>query len=123
RTHAPLPVGARPQPVPPERYRLERIGPSAYGVIVGAAQSVFVVTSAGVVVIDSPGSFATALPAAIKRVTGKPVTHVIYSHSHWTTSGRPTGSPTPCGSPTRTRRRSSSRTPTRPGRCRRSPSP
>jgi glyoxylase-like metal-dependent hydrolase (beta-lactamase superfamily II) len=83
KTYAPLPAGAKPAPVPPEGYRLEKIGPSVYGVIVGAGQSVFVVTRTGVVLIDAPGTFATALPAAVKKITDKPVTHLIYSHSHF----------------------------------------
>jgi glyoxylase-like metal-dependent hydrolase (beta-lactamase superfamily II) len=83
RTYAPLPDTAKPLPVPAEGYRLEKIGPSAYGVVVGSAQSAFVVTKTGVVLIDAPGSFATALPAAVKRVTDKPITHLIYSHSHF----------------------------------------
>jgi glyoxylase-like metal-dependent hydrolase (beta-lactamase superfamily II) len=82
KTYAPLPPGAKPLPVPPEGYRLEKIGPAAYGVVVGNAQSAFVVTRTGVVLIDAPASFATALPAAVKRITDKPVTHLIYSHSH-----------------------------------------
>jgi glyoxylase-like metal-dependent hydrolase (beta-lactamase superfamily II) len=34
------------------------------------------------VLIDAPNSFATALPAAVKKITDLPVTHLIYSHSH-----------------------------------------
>jgi glyoxylase-like metal-dependent hydrolase (beta-lactamase superfamily II) len=36
----------------------------------------------GVVVVDAPPSIAANLPKAIAEVTDKPVTHVIYSHSH-----------------------------------------
>jgi glyoxylase-like metal-dependent hydrolase (beta-lactamase superfamily II) len=44
----------------------------------------FVVTPAGVVVIDALGSpvLARELMAEIKRVSGKPVTHVILTHYH-----------------------------------------
>jgi len=44
----------------------------------------FVVTPAGVVVIDALGSpvLARELIAEIKRVSGKPVTHVIVTHYH-----------------------------------------
>ena len=87
RTFAPLPAAAKPPPVPPEGYRLERIGDTAYGVIQGAAQTPFVVTRAGVVVIDAPPGMATILPQAIARVTDKPVTHFIYSHSHFDHTG------------------------------------
>ncbi|QUQ67003.1 MBL fold metallo-hydrolase [Kutzneria sp. CA-103260] len=81
-TFTPLPADARPRPVPAEGYILDRIGDAMYAVTAGGNQSAFVVTKAGVVLIDAPPSLATALPAAIKRVTAKPVTHIIYSHSH-----------------------------------------
>jgi len=47
-----------------------------------AYQSMFFVYDRGVVVIDAPPSFAAHLPQAIAEVTDKPITHVIYSHSH-----------------------------------------
>lgn len=79
---APLPADAKPRPVPPEGYILDRVGDAMYAVTAGGTQAAFLVTSAGVVVIDAPPSLAAALPAAIKKVTGKPVTHLVYSHSH-----------------------------------------
>ncbi|MDJ0371565.1 MBL fold metallo-hydrolase [Streptomyces sp. H10-C2] len=84
RTFAPLPPGARPLPVPPEGYRLDRIGDALYAVTAGGTQAAFLVTSAsaGVVVIDAPPALAEALPAAIRRVTGQKVTHLVYSHDH-----------------------------------------
>lgn len=44
----------------------------------------FVVTAAGVVVIDALGSpqLARELMAEVRRLTGKPVTHVIVTHYH-----------------------------------------
>ncbi len=51
--------------------------------ISGIVQSSFVVTSAGVVVVDAPPALAEKIPAAIKQVTDKPVTHFIYTHSHY----------------------------------------
>jgi glyoxylase-like metal-dependent hydrolase (beta-lactamase superfamily II) len=87
RNFAPLPADSKPLPVPPEGYRLERLGDTAYGVIQGANQTPFVVTPAGVVVIDAPPGMATILPQAIARVTDKPVTHFIYSHSHFDHTG------------------------------------
>jgi glyoxylase-like metal-dependent hydrolase (beta-lactamase superfamily II) len=35
-----------------------------------------------VVVVDTPPDYATKIPQAIAEVTDKPITHVIYSHSH-----------------------------------------
>lgn len=79
---APLPADAKPRPVPPEGYIVDRIGDAMYAVTAGGNQSAFVVTKTGVVLLDAPPSLATALPAAIRQVTSKPVTHLIYSHSH-----------------------------------------
>ncbi|GAA0598206.1 MBL fold metallo-hydrolase [Kribbella sandramycini] len=79
---APLPVGAKPLPVGPEGYRLDKVGPEMYAVTAGGTQAAFVVSSKGVIVIDAPPSLADALPAAIKKVTSRPVTHLIYSHHH-----------------------------------------
>ena len=47
-----------------------------------AYQSMFLVYDRGVVVVDVPPSYAAHIPQAIAEVTDKPVTHVIYSHSH-----------------------------------------
>jgi glyoxylase-like metal-dependent hydrolase (beta-lactamase superfamily II) len=48
----------------------------------GAYQSMFLVYESGVVVIDAPPSYAAHIPQAIAEVTDKPITHVVYSHSH-----------------------------------------
>jgi glyoxylase-like metal-dependent hydrolase (beta-lactamase superfamily II) len=82
RRFAPLPLQAKPRSMPPEGYILDRVGDSMYVVTAGGNQTPFVVTRSGVVLIDAPPSLATALPAAIRRVTDKRVTHLIYSHSH-----------------------------------------
>ena len=78
-----LPREAKPLPMGPDGYRLDRIGPEMYAVT-GApgVQAAFVVSSAGVIVVDAPPPLATALPAAIRKVTEKPVTHLIYAHQH-----------------------------------------
>ncbi|MFE5812965.1 MBL fold metallo-hydrolase [Streptomyces sp. NPDC056479] len=82
RNFAPLPATAKPLPVPPEVYRLDRIGDAFYAVTAGGTQAAFLVTHAGVVVIDAPPALAEALPAAIRRVTSREVTHLVYSHDH-----------------------------------------
>src|SRR2546421_12448861 len=79
----PLPEQARPIAEPAEGYRLQRVGNAGYVVISGFVQSSFVVTSGGVVVVDAPPALAEKIPAAIKRVTDQPVTHFIYTHSHY----------------------------------------
>ncbi|HWA16813.1 MAG TPA: MBL fold metallo-hydrolase, partial [Gemmatimonadales bacterium] len=45
-------------------------------------QSMFLVYDKGVVVVDAPPTYAQYLREAIASVTLKPVTHVVYSHSH-----------------------------------------
>jgi glyoxylase-like metal-dependent hydrolase (beta-lactamase superfamily II) len=67
--------------------------PAGYVVISGFVQSSFVVTSDGVVVVDAPPALADKLPAAIKQVTDKPVTHFIYTHSHYDHVGSATHFP------------------------------
>ena len=42
----------------------------------------FLVYDDGVVVVDAPPPFAQHIRSAIAEVTNKPITHVIYSHSH-----------------------------------------
>ena len=78
----PLPEQARPPADPPEGYRLQRADENGYVVIAGIAQSDFVVTGDGVVVVDAPPAIGDKLTAAIASVTDKPVTHFIYTHSH-----------------------------------------
>ncbi|WP_405056283.1 MBL fold metallo-hydrolase [Kribbella sp. NBC_01505] len=79
---APLPAGAKPLPVGPAGYRLERVGRDMYAVTAGGTQAAFVVSSKGVILVDAPPALADALPAAIKEVTSKRVTHLVYSHHH-----------------------------------------
>ncbi|HEX6483051.1 MAG TPA: MBL fold metallo-hydrolase [Ktedonobacteraceae bacterium] len=78
-----LPEQARPIADPAEGYRLQKVGDAGYVVISGIVQSSFVVTSAGVVVVDAPPALAEKIPAAIKCVTDQLVTHFIYTHSHY----------------------------------------
>jgi glyoxylase-like metal-dependent hydrolase (beta-lactamase superfamily II) len=63
-------------------YRLQRLGRNFYMVTENAYQSMFLVHESGVVVVDAPPSHAALLPGAIAEVTDKPITHIIYSHSH-----------------------------------------
>jgi glyoxylase-like metal-dependent hydrolase (beta-lactamase superfamily II) len=42
----------------------------------------FLVHDGGVVVVDAPPVYAEHIPRAIAEVTDKPITHVVYSHSH-----------------------------------------
>jgi glyoxylase-like metal-dependent hydrolase (beta-lactamase superfamily II) len=63
-------------------YRLEDLGDGLYMVTDNIYQSMFLVHDAGVTVIDAPPNYATKIPQAIAEVTDKPITHLVYSHSH-----------------------------------------
>lgn len=81
--YLPVPDAAKGPPVDPARgYRTEDLGGGAYMVTDNGYNSMFVVYETGVVVVDAPPSYAAHLLAAIREVTDKPVTHLIYSHSH-----------------------------------------
>jgi len=67
---------------PAKGYRTQKLGDGLYMITDNAYQSMFMVYEGGVVVVDAPPSFAKNIRAAIDEVTDKPITHVIYSHSH-----------------------------------------
>ena len=63
-------------------YTLQEIKPGVYVVSSGGTNSMFLVTQEGVVVVDAPPSIGDKIFAAVSDVTDKPITHLIYSHSH-----------------------------------------
>ena len=67
---------------PAKGYRIQKLGEGLYMVTDNVYQSMLLVYQGGVVVVDAPPSFAQHIPGAIAEVTSKPITHVIYSHSH-----------------------------------------
>ncbi|MGO0999639.1 MBL fold metallo-hydrolase [Lysobacter sp. CA196] len=78
-----VPANARGPAVDPAKgYRLQDLGLGLYMVTDNIYQSMFLAYDKGVVVVDAPPNFAAKLPKAIAEVTDKPITHVIYSHSH-----------------------------------------
>lgn len=78
-----VPASAKGPAVDPARgYRLQDLGGGLYMVTDNAYQSMFLVYDRGVVVVDAPPSYAAHIPRAIAEVSDKPVTHVVYSHSH-----------------------------------------
>lgn len=90
-----LAAGAFAQPPAPRKVEAQQVSPSAWFVQGDAAlgspanrnfisNAGFIVTPAGVVVIDALGSpqLARELLAEIARVTPQPVTHVIVTHYH-----------------------------------------
>jgi glyoxylase-like metal-dependent hydrolase (beta-lactamase superfamily II) len=78
-----VPASARgPALAPGKAYRLQELGRGLYMVTDNAYQSMFMVHDGGVVVVDAPPSYASHIPAAIREVTDRPITHVVYSHAH-----------------------------------------
>jgi glyoxylase-like metal-dependent hydrolase (beta-lactamase superfamily II) len=78
-----VPASARgPAISPGKAYRLQSLGGGLFMVTDNAYQSMFLVYDGGVVVVDAPPSYAAHIPEAIAEVTDKPITHVVYSHSH-----------------------------------------
>src|SRR5213078_3614489 len=67
---------------PAKGYRLQDLGKGLYMITDNAIQSMFLVYDRGVVVIDAPQNLAGFIPKAIAEVGDKPITHLIYSHSH-----------------------------------------
>src|SRR5678815_1111376 len=67
---------------PQKGYRLQKLGAGLYMITDNAYQSMFMVYEKGVVVVDAPPPFAQNIRRAIAEVTDKPITHLIYSHSH-----------------------------------------
>lgn len=67
---------------PGKGYRLQELGKNLYMITDNAYQSMFLVYETGVVVVDAPPPLQQYLLKAIAEVTNKPITHLIYSHSH-----------------------------------------
>jgi glyoxylase-like metal-dependent hydrolase (beta-lactamase superfamily II) len=62
---------------------VEEIRGGAYWVTDGDYQALLVTSTEGTAVIDAPPSLGPQLLAAVAQVSGAPVTHLIYSHSHY----------------------------------------
>ena len=79
-----VPSSSQGPPIDPAKgYRLQDLGSGLYMITDNAIQSMFLVYDHGVVVIDAPQNLAAFIPKAIAEVAGdKPITHLIYSHSH-----------------------------------------
>jgi glyoxylase-like metal-dependent hydrolase (beta-lactamase superfamily II) len=79
-----VPAASQGPPIDPAKgYRVQDLGSGLYMITDNAIQSMFLVYDRGVVVIDAPQNLAAFIPKAIAEVAGdKPITHLIYSHSH-----------------------------------------
>jgi glyoxylase-like metal-dependent hydrolase (beta-lactamase superfamily II) len=63
-------------------YAVKSFGGGVYVISDNGWQSAFLVTDEGVIVFDAPTSFGKHIPAAIAKVTDKPIKILVYSHSH-----------------------------------------
>lgn len=63
-------------------YVVEEIRDELYSVSDGVYNAMFLVYDEGVVAVDAPPTLGEKYLKAVKDVTDKPVTHVVYSHSH-----------------------------------------
>ncbi|KAL7940358.1 beta-lactamase-like protein [Trichoderma barbatum] len=79
-TWAPVSVDA--PPLNNAGYRVESFGGGAYMVTDNQYNSLFFVSTHGVIVVDAPPTIGHNIAYAIGNITDKPVTHFIYSHSH-----------------------------------------
>ena len=81
--HLGIPEDAKGPPVDAAKgYRLEQLGDGLYMITDNAYQSMFMVYEDGVVVVDAPPSYASHIAKGIREVSDKPITHLVYSHSH-----------------------------------------
>lgn len=78
-----IPASAQGPAVDPAKgYRLQELGSGLYLITDNGIQSMFLVYDRGVVVVDAPQTYAAHIRQGIAEVTDKPITHLIYSHSH-----------------------------------------
>ena len=70
-------------PIPPDRgYVVEEVRDGLFWVTDGAYNTMFLVSTEGVVAVDPLATLGPRYLRAIAEVTDKPVTHVVYSHEH-----------------------------------------
>jgi glyoxylase-like metal-dependent hydrolase (beta-lactamase superfamily II) len=63
-------------------YAVKDMGGGVYVISDNGWQSAFLLTDEGVIVFDAPESFGKSIPAAIAKITDKPIKMLIYSHIH-----------------------------------------
>src|SRR5262249_15463746 len=71
-----------PTILPEKGYVVEEIGDGLYWVTDGAYNTMFLVTSDGVVAVYAPPTLGAKYLQAISEVTSQPVVYLVYSHEH-----------------------------------------
>jgi len=79
---APVPEIAKGPAVPEAGYALQEIADGVFWLGDGSYQNMFIVTDEGVIAVDAPPTLGHNILRAVKRVTSRPITHVVYSHQH-----------------------------------------
>ena len=74
-------VGGGPA-IPSKGYVVQEIRDGLYWVTDGAYNTMFLVTSEGVIAVDAPPTLGPNYLKAIAEVTPKPVRYLVYSHEH-----------------------------------------
>lgn len=63
-------------------YLVKQVKPDVYVITDGLYQSAFVTTGKGVILFDTPESFAQHIVKAVAEVTKEPIVRLVYSHAH-----------------------------------------
>jgi glyoxylase-like metal-dependent hydrolase (beta-lactamase superfamily II) len=63
-------------------YVVKEIGQGLYWLSDGAYNTIFLVSSAGVIAVDPLPTLGRGYLEAVASVTAQPITHVVYSHAH-----------------------------------------
>jgi glyoxylase-like metal-dependent hydrolase (beta-lactamase superfamily II) len=75
-------VAASAPAIPAKGYLVQEIRDRLYWLSDGAYNTMFLVSSGGVIAIDPLPTLGANYLKAIAEVTDKPVTHIVYSHEH-----------------------------------------
>ncbi|SIR94073.1 MBL fold metallo-hydrolase [Micromonospora avicenniae] len=79
---APVPPAAKGPAIPAKGYLVEELGDDLYWLTDGMYQMMFLVSDEGVIAVDAPPTLGNNILRAIREVTPRPVTDVVYSHHH-----------------------------------------
>lgn len=78
-----VPETAKGPIIPQDKgYLVGEINNNLYWVTDGLYNAMFLVYDKGVVMVDAPPTIGENLLLAVKDVTAKPITHLVYTHSH-----------------------------------------
>lgn len=75
-------AGAGPASARAAAYVLEEIRGGLYWLSDGAYNTIFLVSSQGVIAVDPLPSLGRRYLEAVAKVTDRPITHIVYSHEH-----------------------------------------